>query len=54
MPDGRGRGRPKRRWSDDIERDLETDLKTAGRMAMERDIFRGAIMKATFLKEYAT
>ena len=54
MPNNRCRGRPRRRWSDDIERDLETDLTTAGKMAMERDLYRGAIMKATFLKEHAT
>ena len=54
MPNNRGRGRPKRRWSDDIEGDLDTDLTTAGRMAEERDLYRRAVMKATFLREHAT
>ena len=54
MPGHRNRGRPKRRWSDDIEKDLETDLSTAGRMAMNRDLFRSTIMKAMFRKEHAT
>ena len=45
----RYRGRLKRRWIDDIERDLET--LTVG--AMVRFLYRIAIMKRAFLKEDA-
>lgn len=54
MPNNRCRGRPKRRWGVDIERDFETDLIIAGLMTLERSLYRYVIMKKKFLKKYAT
>ena len=54
MPNRRGRGRPKRRWSDDITENLQMNITTAGILAQERDNYRRAVMKATSRKGDAT
>ena len=38
----RGRGRPKRRWSQDVSDRLHTTVAEAGRRALSRDAFRRA------------
>ena len=54
MPNMRGRGRPRRRWSDDIQENLHTNLTKAGKMAQDRDLYKMAVMKATSRKGHAT
>ena len=43
----RGRGRPARRWEQDIEEWLGTTVTQAGRMAEERTLFRSRVREAT-------
>ena len=50
----RGRGRPKRRWSQDITDRLQTTVTEAGRRAQDRDAFRRAVMDATCRSAFAT
>ena len=50
----RGRGRPRRRWSQDITDRLETTVSEAGRRAQDRDAFRRAVADATCRRESAT
>ena len=54
MPNTRGRGRPRRRWSDDIRENLHTDVTKAGKMAQNRDKYKMAVMKAASWKGHAT
>ena len=46
----RGRGRPMRRWEQDIQDWLETPTTQAGRMAEDCELFRKKIQKATSYK----
>ena len=46
----RGRGRPMRRWEQDIQDWLETRTTQAGRMAEDRVLFRKKIREATSYK----
>ena len=50
----RGRGRPKRRWSQDISDRLQTTVAEAGRRALSRDAFRRAVRDATCRRASAT
>ena len=50
----RGRGRPRRRWSQDITDRLETTVSEAGRRAQDRDAFRRAVADATCRRASAT
>ena len=43
----RGRGRPRRRWSQDITERLNTSITEAGRQAKDRIAFRRAVADAT-------
>ena len=43
----RGRGRPKRIWSQDVSDRLHTTVAEAGRRALSRDAFRRAVRDAT-------
>ena len=54
MEGKRGRGRPKRRWSQDISDRLQTTVTEAGRRAQDRDAFRRAVMDATCRSASAT
>ena len=47
MPGSRSRGRPRRRWSDDIKEWLNMTGAEASYMARDRKSFRMAVMKAT-------
>ena len=46
----RGRGRPARRWEQDIEEWLGTTTTQAGRMAENRTLFRRRVQEATSRK----
>ena len=50
----RGRGRPRRRWSQDIADRLNSTVTEAGRHAQERDAFRRAVIDATCRRASAT
>ena len=50
----RGRGRPKRRWSQDITERLQTTVANAGRRAQDRDAYRRAVIDATSRRASAT
>lgn len=52
-PDNRCCEKSKRRWTDNFERDLETDVTTTERMSLERHQYMCAMMAVTFLKEKA-
>ena len=54
VPGKRGRGRPKRRWSQDITDRLQTTVAEAGRRAQDRDAYRRAVIDATSRRAYAT
>ena len=54
VPGKRGRGRPKRRWSQDITDRLQTTVAEAGRRAQNRDAYRRAVINATSRGAYAT
>ena len=54
MPNTRRRGRPRRRWSDDIRENLHTDVTNAGKMAQNRGKYKMAVMKAASWKGHAT
>ena len=54
MPGKRGRGRPKRRWVQDVADDLQMDVSDAGHLACDRDVFRKVVMAARFCNEQAT
>ena len=43
----RGRGRPKRKWSDDIEDWLSMSVAKAGRMVEDRQCYREVVGDAT-------
>ena len=43
----RGRGRPARRWEQDVEDWLEMTTTKAGRMAKERVLYRRKVQEAT-------
>ena len=50
----RGRGRPRRRWSQDITDRLNTTITEAGRRAQDRSAYRGAVADATCRRASAT
>ena len=50
----RGRGRPKRRWSQDVSDRLHTTVAEAGRRALSRDAFRRTVRDATCRRASAT
>ena len=50
----RGRGRPRRRWSQDISDRLNTSVTEAGRRAQDRAAFRQAVKDATCRRASAT
>ena len=50
----RGRGRPRRRWSQDISDRLNTTVTEAGRRAQDRAAFRQAVKDATCRRASAT
>ena len=50
----RGRGRPKRRWSQDVTERLNTSITEAGRQAQDRVAFRRAVADATCRRASAT
>ena len=50
----RGRGRPRRRWSQDISERLNTTVTEAGRRANDREAFRRAVRDATCRRASAT
>ena len=50
----RGRGRPRRRWSQDIMDCLNTTVTEAGRKSQDRTAFRRAVADATCRKASAT
>ena len=54
MPGKRGRGRPKRRWVQDVADDLQMDVSDSGHLACDRDVFRKVVMAARFCKGQAT
>ena len=54
VPGKRRRGRPKRRWSQDIIEHLGVDVTEAGRLAQDRSAFRNAVMRATSRQGHAT
>ena len=53
-PGKRNRGRPRRRWTDDIRDYMNTTLEKASRIAQDRERFREFIEKTTFWREYVT
>ena len=48
MPGSRSKGRPRRRWSDDIKEWLNMMGAETGYLAGDRQSFRIAVMKAMF------
>ena len=54
VPGKRGRGRPKRRWSQDITDRLQTTVAEAGWRAQDRDAYRRAVINATSRRASAT
>ena len=50
----RGKGRPRRRWTKDIQEYLRMSLEEAGQLAQDRGEFKRSIGKTTFWKEYVT
>ena len=49
--DMRGRGRPRRRWTQDISEWMEVSTVEAGRQALERGEFRQAVWEAMSIKD---
>ena len=47
----RGRGRPRKRWRQDIGEWMGVSTVEAGRQALERGKFRQAVWEATFIKD---
>ena len=47
----RGRGRPRRRWTQDIGEWMRVSTVEAGRQALERGEFRQAVWEATSIKD---
>ena len=47
----RGRGRPRRRWTQDIGKWVGVSTVEAGRQALERGEFRQAVWEATSIKD---
>ena len=47
----RGRGRPRKRWTQDIGEWMRVSTVEAGRQALERGEFRQAVWKGTPIKE---
>ena len=50
----RGKGRPRRRWTKDIQKCLRMSLEEAEQLAQDRGEFKRSIGKTTFWKEYVT
>ena len=53
-PGKRGRGRPRRRWGQDISDWMGMSITEAGRLAHQRTVFQRAVTKATLRKGHAT
>ena len=49
--EGRGRGRPRKRWTQDIGEWMGVSTVEAGRQALERGEFRQAVWEATSIKD---
>ena len=47
----RSRGRPRRRWTDDIRDWMGTSVVEAGRKALDREEFRRVVWEATSKKD---
>ncbi|GFO08389.1 hypothetical protein PoB_003489400 [Plakobranchus ocellatus] len=47
MKGKRGKGKPTRRWENDIEEWLETSTSQAGRLTSDRETFRRRVQEAT-------
>ena len=47
----RGRGRPRKRWTQDIGEWMGVSTVEAGRQALERGEFRQAVWEATSIKD---
>ena len=54
MPGKRKRGRPKKRWAQDVIDNLRVSASEAGRLARDRVIFRKTVLGAKFLTGHAT
>jgi hypothetical protein len=50
----RGRGRPRRRWIQDVKETLNISTDEVGDLARDRESFRRAVKRATFYKEQAS
>jgi hypothetical protein len=50
VPGKRGRGRPRRRWVQDVIDELGMSAADAGHLAQDRDAYRTACMGAKFLR----
>ena len=54
IPGRRKRGRPKRRWVQDITDELQMSVSDTGHLAYDRAVFRGVVKGAKFRQGYAT
>jgi hypothetical protein len=54
IPGRRKRGRPKRRWVQDITDELQMSALDAGQPAYDRAVFRRVVKGAKFRQEHAT
>jgi hypothetical protein len=50
VPGKRRRGRPRRRWVQDVIDELGMSAADAGHLAQDREVYRAACMGAKFLK----
>jgi hypothetical protein len=49
----RGRGRPRRRWIQDVKEILNMSIDEVGDLVRDREYFRRAVKRATFYKGQA-
>ena len=54
MPGNRGRGRPKRRWVQDVADDLQMGVSDVEHLARDRDTFWKVVMEARLCNGQAT
>jgi hypothetical protein len=50
----RGRGRPRRRWIQDVKETLNMSIDEVGDLAKDRESFRRVVKRATFYKGQAS